>query len=46
MSKGLTKENVKYFYNKKKELKKRCLILITPDSERTMCTFLDNFRKN
>ena len=39
---GLTKENVKYFYNKKQEDTPTgtCLILITPDSERTMCTFL------
>jgi sugar/nucleoside kinase (ribokinase family) len=39
---GLRKENVKYFYNKKKEILPTgtCLILITPDSERTMCTFL------
>ena len=39
---GLTKENVKYFYNKKQEDSPTgtCLILITPDSERTMCTFL------
>jgi sugar/nucleoside kinase (ribokinase family) len=39
---GLTKENVKYFYSKKKESLPTgtCLILITPDSERTMCTFL------
>ena len=39
---GLTKENVKYFYSKKKEKLPTgtCLILITPDSERTMCTFL------
>ncbi len=39
---GLTKENVKYLYNKKKEPipTGSCLILITPDSERTMCTFL------
>ena len=39
---GLRKENVKYFYNKKKEKLPTgtCLILITPDSERTMCTFL------
>ena len=39
---GLKKENVSYFYSKK--MKKlptgSCLILITPDSERTMCTFL------
>ena len=39
---GLKKENVKYLYNKKKESipTGSCLILITPDSERTMCTFL------
>ena len=39
---GLKKENVKYFYEKKKESTPTgsCLILITPDSERTMCTFL------
>ena len=39
---GLRKENVKYFYKKKKEKLPTgtCLILITPDSERTMCTFL------
>ena len=39
---GLKKENVNYFYNKKKEdlPTGTCLILITPDSERTMCTFL------
>ena len=39
---GLIKENVKYLYNKKKEPipTGSCLILITPDSERTMCTFL------
>ncbi len=39
---GLIKENVKYFYSKKKENipTGTCLILITPDSERTMCTFL------
>ena len=39
---GLIKENVKYFYSKKKETipTGTCLILITPDSERTMCTFL------
>ena len=40
--KSLISENVKYFYNKKKEIVPTgtCLILITPDSERTMCTFL------
>ena len=39
---GLKKENVHYFYSKKKENLPTgtCLILITPDSERTMCTFL------
>ena len=39
---GLNKENVKYFYEKKEESLPTgtCLILITPDSERTMCTFL------
>ncbi len=39
---GLKKENVKFFYSKKKEKLPTgtCLILITPDSERTMCTFL------
>jgi sugar/nucleoside kinase (ribokinase family) len=39
---SLTKENVKYFYNKKEEAipTGTCLILITPDSERTMVTFL------
>ena len=39
---GLKKENVNYFYSKKKEVLPTgtCLILITPDSERTMCTFL------
>ena len=39
---GLKKENVKFFYTKKKELipTGTCLILITPDSERTMVTFL------
>ena len=39
---GLKKENVNFFYTKKKELLPTgtCLILITPDSERTMCTFL------
>tara|TARA_B100000787_G_C16157115_1_gene279489 strand:- start:284 stop:1213 length:930 start_codon:yes stop_codon:yes gene_type:complete len=40
--KSLTRENVKYFYNKKAEALPTgtCLILITPDSERTMVTFL------
>ena len=39
---GLKQENVQYFYNKKKEELPTgtCLILVTPDSERTMCTFL------
>ena len=39
---GLKKENVEYFYTKKKEELPTgtCLILVTPDSERTMCTFL------
>ena len=39
---GLKKENVNYIYSKKREKLPTgtCLILITPDSERTMCTFL------
>ncbi len=39
---GLKKENVKYFYKKQTESLPTgtCLILVTPDSERTMCTFL------
>ena len=39
---GLKKEKVEYFYSKKKEKipTGTCLILITPDSERTMVTFL------
>jgi sugar/nucleoside kinase (ribokinase family) len=39
---GLKRENVEYLYSKKKEELPTgtCLILITPDSERTMCTFL------
>ena len=39
---GLKQENVKYIYSKKKEKLPTgtCLILVTPDSERTMCTFL------
>jgi sugar/nucleoside kinase (ribokinase family) len=39
---GLRKENVEYFYTKKEEELPTgtCLILVTPDSERTMCTFL------
>ena len=44
---GLKKEKVKYFYSKKKENLPTgtCLILITPDSERTMCTFLGTAAK-
>jgi len=40
--KSLTNEKVKYCYQKKKEFipTGTCLILVTPDSERTMCTFL------
>ena len=40
--KGLKEENVNYFYEKQKESLPTgtCLILVTPDSERTMCTFL------
>jgi sugar/nucleoside kinase (ribokinase family) len=39
---GLINENVKFLYKKKIEKipTGTCLILITPDSERTMCTFL------
>ena len=39
--KGLKEENVKFFYFKRKESLPTgtCLILVTPDSERTMCTF-------
>ena len=39
---GLIKEKVQYFYNKKQEVLPTgtCLILITPDAERTMVTFL------
>ena len=39
---SLIKENVSYFYNKEEEITPTgtCLILITPDSERTMVTFL------
>ncbi len=39
---GLKQENVRFFYSKKKEELPTgtCLILVTPDSERTMCTFL------
>ena len=41
-SEGLKKENVKFYYKIKSEKipTGTCLILITPDSERTMCTFL------
>ena len=39
---GLIKENVQFFYKKKEETSPTgtCLILITPDAERTMVTFL------
>ena len=39
---GMKKEKVKYLYKKKNEKMPTgsCLILITPDSERTMCTYL------
>ena len=39
---GLKHEKVQYFYSKKNEELPTgtCLILVTPDSERTMCTFL------
>ena len=39
---GLKNENVNYLYSKKEEPigTGTCLILITPDTERTMCTFL------
>ena len=39
---GLIKEKVKFFHSRKKQETPTgtCLILITPDSERTMCTFL------
>ena len=39
---GLVKEKVQYFYEKKEEVLPTgtCLILITPDAERTMVTFL------
>jgi len=39
---GLVKEKVRYFYTKKEEVSPTgtCLILITPDAERTMVTFL------
>ena len=44
---GLRKEKVEYFYSKKKEELPTgtCLILITPDSERTMCAFLGSAGK-
>ena len=44
---GLLKEKVSYFYKKKKEELPTgtCLILVTPDSERTMCTFLGTAAK-
>tara|TARA_B100002052_G_scaffold163794_1_gene149167 strand:- start:664 stop:1593 length:930 start_codon:yes stop_codon:yes gene_type:complete len=44
---GLKQENVKYFYSKKIEdlPTGTCLILVTPDSERTMCTFLGTAAK-
>jgi sugar/nucleoside kinase (ribokinase family) len=44
---GLKIENVEYFYSKKKEVLPTgtCLILVTPDSERTMCTFLGTASK-
>jgi sugar/nucleoside kinase (ribokinase family) len=40
--KSLENINVKFLYNEKKELfpTGTCIILITPDSERTMCTYL------
>ena len=40
--KGLKRENVDFFYSKRKEALPTgtCLILVTPDSERTMCTYL------
>ena len=39
---GLKRENVDFIYSKKKESLPTgtCLILVTPDSERTMCTYL------
>ena len=39
---GLTKEKVQYFYKKKQETSPTgtCLVLITPDAERTMVVFL------
>ena len=44
---GLKEENVKYLYEKKEEPipTGSCLILITPDSERTMCTYLGTAAK-
>jgi fructokinase len=44
---GLKKEDVEYFYSKKKEELPTgtCLILVTPDSERTMCAFLGSAGK-
>ena len=44
---GLKKENVNYLYSKKNEELPTgtCLILISPDSERTMCTFLGTAAK-
>ena len=44
---GLKKEKVEYIYKKKREELPTgtCLILITPDSERTMCTFLGTASK-
>ena len=44
---GLKKENVEYFYSKKKEdlPTGKCIILVTPDSERTMCAFLGSAGK-
>ena len=43
---GLKKENVNYLYKKSEPIPTgSCLILITPDSERTMCIFR-NCRKN
>jgi sugar/nucleoside kinase (ribokinase family) len=44
---GLRKEKVEYFYSKKKEELPTgtCLILVTPDSERTMCAFLGSAGK-
>ena len=44
---GLKKENVEFLYLKKDEPipTGSCLILITPDSERTMCTYLGTAAK-